>query len=111
MRSRQELIERALKELGVVAAGQTPDAEDVDVVEDEIDAVMSDLMVRNVYSWGDPDEYEDEAFIHLAKIIANSVARSFGVAPDDGVRIICEARLRMLIPVVLSGQPLRAEYY
>ncbi len=111
MKSRQELINRALVELGVVAAGQTAPAEDTAIVEAEIDAVMSDLASRNIWAWGDPDEFDDDAFIHLAKILANSVARAFGASPDEGLRINAETRLRLLDPPVLSGQHQRVEYY
>jgi hypothetical protein len=110
-KSRQELIERALQELGVVSAGQTAAAEDAALVEAEIDPVMSDLATRNVWQWGDPDEFEEDAFIHLAKLIGNSLARAYGVQPDEAKRLYCEGRLRLLSTVVLSGQPQRAEYY
>lgn len=111
MKSRQELIERALEELGVKAAGVTPSADDVEVIENEIDPVMSDLSTREVYQWGDPDEFDEDAFVHLALILANSKARVFGAAYDEGVRLRCEARLRQLQLTVLSGQTQTAEYF
>lgn len=111
MKTRQELINRALEELGVISAGQTASAEDVAVIENEIDAVMSDLSTRDVYQWGDPDEFDNDAFIHLALILANSKARVFGVAYDEGVRLRCEGRLRQLQPAVLSGQAQQADYF
>lgn len=107
----QELIDRVLVELGVIGAGQTAAAEDVALVTSEIDPVMSDLATRNIFTWGDPDEYEDDAFIHLAKIIANSLARAYGVEPDDGKRMYAESRLRLLQTTVLSGQNQKVEYY
>lgn len=111
MKSRQQLIERALEEVGVKAAGVTPDAEDVAVIENEIDPVMSDLSTRDVYQWGDPDEFDEDAFVHLALILANSKARVFGGAYDEGVRLRCEARLRNLQPILLSGQAQSVDYY
>lgn len=110
-KSRQELIDRALEELGVISAGQTASAEDVAVIENEIDVVMSDLSTRDVYQWGDPDEFDNDAFIHLALILANSKARPFGVPYDDNLRLRCEARLRQLQPILLSGQPQSVDYY
>lgn len=110
-KSRQELIERALEEVGVKAAGVTPDAEDVAVIENEIDPVMSDLATRGVYQWGDPDEFDNGAFIHLALLIANSKARVFGVPYDEGVRLQCERRLRQLELTTLSGQRQTTEYF
>lgn len=110
-KSRQELIERALEELGVKAAGVTPSADDVAVIENEIDPVMSDLATRDVYQWGDPDEFDNDAFIHLALILANSKARVFGGAYDDNLRLRCEARLRQLEPAILSGQAQTTDYF
>lgn len=110
-KSRQELIERALEELGVISAGQTASSEDTAVIESEIDPVMGDLATRNVWQWGSSDEFDDDAFIHLAKILANSKARVFGVAPDETVRLMCERRLRELMITTLSGQRQTVEYY
>lgn len=110
-KSRQALINRALEELGVVSAGQTPSDEDVAVIESEIDPVMSDLATRNIWQWGDPDEFEDDAFIHLAKLVAYSKARVFGVTPDETTRLMSESRLRQLNLSVLSGQRQTAEYF
>jgi len=111
MQSRQQLIDRALKELGIVAAGQSASAEDVAVIEAEIDPIMQDLSTRNIWQWGDPDEFDDNAVIHLAKILANSVARVFGMEPDESKRQYCEMRLRLLSPVEMSGQPQKSVYY
>lgn len=110
-KSRQALIERALEELGVKAAGVTPSAEDVAAIEREIDPVMSDLATRGIWQWGDADEFDDDAFVHLAKLLANSKARVFGVEPDETVRLMCEARLRQLDVANLSGQRQTSEYF
>lgn len=110
-KTKLELINRALVELGVIGAGQTAAAEDVALVDGDIDPVMSDLATRNIWVWGDPDEYDDDAFIHLAKILAFSVARAFGATPDENTRLNAETRLRLLDRPVLSGQNQSVEYY
>lgn len=110
-KSRQDLIERALEELGVIASGQDASAEDVAVIENEIDPVMSDLATRDIWQWGDSDEFDEDAFIHLAKLVAYSKARVFGVVPDETARLMGERRLRELNVTTLSGQRQTAEYY
>jgi hypothetical protein len=90
MQSRQALVKRALRKLKVLAAGQTPSAEDAKLVDDEI---------------------EDDAFVHLAEILANSVAGDFVRDSDENVRLMAEARLRELYAETLSGQTLKVEYY
>ena len=111
MKTREELVTRALQKLKVLAAGQSPSAEDAAAVDGDVLPIFADLSRRGVYSVGDPDEIEDEAFIHLADILANSVAADFGAAQDEGVRMAAERRLRVLGAQTLSGQVLRTNYF
>lgn len=106
-----QLVARALNKLGAVGAGQAPSAEDAALVEDEIAPLMDDLMVRGIYAWGDPDAIDDAAFLHVADLLANSVARDFGRQQDETLRLMAEKRLRELEPMVLSGQAQKAEYF
>ncbi len=110
-KTRNELVNRALKELGVVGSGQTAEAEDFDEIDDAVEPVMSDLATRDIWVWGNPDEYDDDAFDHLAVLLANARARAFGVQPDEQKRLLAEARLRGLKPTLLSGQPQPIEYF
>lgn len=111
MKSREELVNRALEELGVIAAGQAAEPEDAILIDREIEPILSDLATRQVYHWGDPDNIDDDAFVHLAVLLANSRARSFGTVPDERVRLMAEGRLRQLELVTLSGQPQQVEYF
>ncbi|WP_027039115.1 hypothetical protein [Mesorhizobium ciceri] len=111
MKTREQLVNRALQKLKVLAAGQTPSAEDAKVVDDDLEPVLSDLSTRNIYPYGDPDQIEDNAFVHLADILANSVAADFGRDQNDTVRLAAEARLRELTAQTLSGQALQVDYF
>lgn len=111
MKSREQLVTRALQKLKVLAAGQSPSAEDYQVVDDDLVPVLSDLSTRNIYPFGDPDQIEDNAFVHLADILANSVAADFGRDQNDTVRLAAEARLRELTAQTLSGQALQVDYF
>lgn len=111
MKTREELVNRALQKLKVLAAGQTPAAEDYAVVDNDLEPVLSDLSAREIYPFGDPDNIEDEAFVHLADILANSVAADFGREPSESVRIMAENRLRVLNREILSGQTLKVDYF
>lgn len=111
MKTREELVTRTLQKLKVLAAGQTPSAEDAQVVDNEIIPVLSDLATRDIYHFGDPDQIEDEAFVHLADVLAQSVAADFGRDQDESMRILAENRLRRIQAETLSYQPLRVEYF
>lgn len=111
MQSREALVNRALRELGVIGSGQQASAEDYAIVNQDVEPVMADLAKRNVWQWGDLDQIPDEALIHLAIILAGSAAAQFGIAADDIRRIYAEARLKELRTVPDAGDPIRAEYF
>ncbi len=109
--SREQLVLLALEELGVPGAGQTPSAEDKATVDNKLNSVMDDLALRGIYTWGDPDQTEDAAAIHLAVIMAQASARSFGQMSDESRRLMAESRLSGLRQTILSGQPQTVEWY
>lgn len=109
--SREQLVLLALGELGVPGAGQAPSAEDKATVDGKLNSVMDDLALRNIYTWGDPDQIEDAAAIHLAKIMAFASARSFGQPEDETARLASESRLRALQPMIATGQTQTTEYF
>lgn len=111
MRSREDLVKRALQKLRVVGAGQAPEAEDYQLVDAAVPSVLSELSKRNIYPYGDPDQLEDDAFEHLATCLAQACADDFGVAADEGIRIRAENRLREITAETLSYQPLQATYF
>ncbi|PBB75205.1 hypothetical protein CK227_10460 [Mesorhizobium sp. WSM4308] len=111
MKSREQLVNRALQKLKVLAAGQSPSAEDYKVVDDDLEPVLSDLSSRGIYPFGNPDEIEDEAFLYLATCLAQSSAQDFGRDPDPNQVAFAEARLRELNTQKLSGQPLQVDYF
>lgn len=108
MISKQQLIQRALQKNGVAEPAAAADVALVDAV---IPPVMDSLASRGIYQWGDPDEYDPGASEYLAGLLANATARDFGLAFDPQLESYLEGRLRQLEPVILSGQPQRAEYF
>lgn len=111
MKSREQLVNRALQKLRVLGAGQTASAEDYKVVDDVVEPVLSELSTRSVYGYGNPDKIEDDAFEHLATCVAQATAPDFGLEPDEGLRLMAETRLREISAQTLSYQPARTEYF
>lgn len=109
--SREQWVLGALQELSVVGAGQTPSAEDAKTVDDRIQSVISDLSIRAVWSIGNPDSIDDQAYNHLCIILAQAVASQFGIAPDEMARVMAEGRLKELRRPVDAGDPIRALYF
>jgi hypothetical protein len=110
-KSREELVNRALAKLKVVAAGQQASAEDYQVANDMVETTLAELSARSIYAYGDPDKIEDECFEHLATILAQDCAADFGVAEDAGLRLRAESRLREIGAETLSYQPLQGQYF
>jgi hypothetical protein len=110
-RTRDQLVNRALQELRVVGAGQSAAAEDTSFVNDEVEPLMADLASRAIYYWGEDNEVPDEAFSHLAVLLANSVAGAFGQSQSEEKRLLAERRLRNLNLYSLSGQTASTEYF
>ena len=88
--SRAQLVTRALRVLGVVPAGQTPDAEDASVVDDLVIPLLARLNAEkityhvdqegNVTQLDDPDAIPAKAFMDVAILLADVAKQDFGIA-------------------------------
>lgn len=110
-KSREDLVNQALDNLGALPSNGAAEAEDYDAVDSAVETVMSDLASRGIWQWGDPDQIDEDAFEHLAGLLAQARADRFGKAPDEGKRLLLESRLRQLSPTFLSGQPQQVDYF
>jgi len=117
-RTRRDLIDRALSELGVIAAGQTPSAEDVSAVDQLVDAVCDELSTREIVyidAPGEPGpdggEIEPGVFLPLASWLANVAAPDFGAQYSPEVEAALETRLRRITATRPTYQPMQAEHF
>lgn len=85
MKTRTNLIHRALRNLGVLPAGQTPSDEEYDSVDTIIDSIVDELTQRDVYFLQDADAIPDEAFLPLGHILASACRAEFGLANDPAL--------------------------
>jgi hypothetical protein len=85
MKDRQDLIYRALRNLGALPQGQSPSAEDYQSISDIVDCVIAELeALDNVYI-ASADAIEDEHFLALGHIVAWKAAPEFGAASDQAL--------------------------
>jgi hypothetical protein len=85
MKDRQDLIYRALRNLGALPMGQAPSAEDYQSISDIVDCVIAELeALDNVYI-ASADAIEDEYFLALGHIVAWKAAPEFGAASDQAL--------------------------
>lgn len=116
-KTRTDLINQALADLGVLAAGQTPDAEDNDAVDKYIDPLIAELASRDLPQVDDSDAIPLEWFLPLAILLASEAATEFGMsglptseANPDPVAT-AERRLREVAYARPTGEPQRTEYF
>jgi hypothetical protein len=81
-RTRTDLVNKALYNLGVTPSGQTPGIEEYNTVNDLVDGVIEDLIERDIYYLVDVDAVPVAPFIHIAHILAYVAAPEFGAAGD-----------------------------
>lgn len=91
-KTRSDLIERALKNLGALPQGQTASAEDSQSMDAFIDPLIETLNQRGIVYIGDSENIPDEYFLPLGECLAFVASPEFGASLDP-------ARLNM------SGRP------
>lgn len=105
-RTRRQLVEAALANLGILAAGQTPPAEDFDAVDDHVEPLLAWLEMTDILDLEDPNEIPLEFFSAVATLLADDAALEFGLtgvppspsspnpvmAALDAIRLVTYAR-------------------
>ncbi|MCC0807512.1 hypothetical protein FPV16_14950 [Methylobacterium sp. W2] len=79
-RTRQDLIELVLQNLGVLAAGQSAAAEDRQTVNARVDPKLSELGRREVFVGLNADSLDDAVFLYVADILTFACATPFGIS-------------------------------
>lgn len=110
--TRSALIYQALRNLGVLAEGQTPTAETMQTVDAAVNPTIAELnalgivYVPDVGSVGPTGgEIEDALFLPIAHFLADNCKAAFGLAEDPALYVLrnqAEVTLRRI------GRPARA---
>lgn len=95
-KTRDQLIERALKSIGVLEPGEAPSAEDYDTIDDLIDPLIAQLAEDSIATIQDPDNIELALFIPLARLLANAAGPDFGSPINEEAKRIYQRELRRL---------------
>jgi hypothetical protein len=86
-RTQTDLILEALANLGVLAAGQAPDVEDVQYVQEKLDSIFRMLAGLDIAYIADANNIPGALFSPLADIVAGECAAKFGCSPDDFTKL------------------------
>lgn len=105
-KTRAELIDQCLTNLGVIAEGQSISAQDVEKMDTVVDPALSELSALDIYYVQDAGEIgpdggalEDSAFLSLASYIANAACAAFNLPADqklEALALLAEQKLRTL---------------
>lgn len=105
-KTRAELINQGLQNLGVIAEGQSISDQEVDKMDAIVDPALAELARLDIYyvqdagSIGPTDgAIEDEAFLAVADYIANRACASFNLPADQKLQALAslaEGKLRTI---------------
>jgi hypothetical protein len=116
-KTRNDLVNQALRNLGVLAAGQTADAEDFQAADGHIDQVIASLSARDIVTVDDDDAIPAEWFDPLAVLVADDAAMEFGLAgvpasPGAANPVLsAENSLRLMVRGRPTYEPLKVNYF
>lgn len=118
-KTRAELIDQALINLGVIAEGQSIEGDLVDKMDKVVDPALAELSELDVYYTQDPGEIgptagaiEDSAFLSLAAYIANAACSAFNLPADtklQALSLIAEQKLITLTRPARTRRTLRID--
>ncbi len=87
-RTSQDLVNEALANLGVLAAGQAVDPEDFNYVNGKLDSILRKIAALEIAYVPDPQNIPGEWFSDLADIVAGECCTKFGATDSDYVKLI-----------------------
>ena len=114
MKTRVELVHEALKNLGYLPEGVTPDAETYAMVDGRLDGVLEELQAKDILYVPDSDEFKEEHFGPLGHILANACKARFGAPGDSGFQAEADKAERDLNAIEAqpyTGAILKTQYF
>jgi hypothetical protein len=110
-----ELATRVLKDLGLVAAEETPSAADLSWAVETVESEVQMLNAKGIPIWnGSEVEVPQEYLTALSRRLGLAVGPSFGlmsIADAEQMMPVAEANLRILGSTPGTGVVMQAEYF
>lgn len=105
-RTQADLLQEVLENLGVLAAGQTPEIEDLGRVSEKLPSIISLLSATEVVYIPDINNIPDEFFIPLSNCVAYQCKAKFGISGDAAAQIDQDYQVALLqFRVMNRGRP------
>ncbi len=113
-KTRAQLIDQALINLGIIQPGQTTTPENIAKMDTIVDPAIAELRDLDIYyvqdagSIGPVDgEIEDSAFLSLAAYIANASCAAFNLPADSKLHVLSQQAEAKLITLSAPARTLR----
>lgn len=106
--TRRNLVDQALRDLGVLPANATPSSADVATVDAKVDGVIRRLERVDLVSIPDDDDIDESIFHPVAIFLADACKSEFGASQVDVAG--AEATLRKIVRVGPDYSVLRGEF-
>lgn len=113
-KTRAELINQALVNLGIIATGQAVSAEDVQKMDTIVDPALAELAALDIYYTQDAGEIgpsdgaiEDSAYLSLAAYVANAACAAFNLPADEKLLALALLAEKKLITLAAPARTLR----
>ncbi len=110
-----ELATRVLKDLGLIAAEETPSAADLNWAVETVESEVTMLNAKGIPVWnGSEVEVPQEYLTALSRRIGLAIGPSYGLvsqAQAEQAMLLAENNLRVLAQTPPTGAALEAEYF
>lgn len=95
-RTQSDLLQEVLENLGVLAAGQTPEREDLARVSEKLSSIVATLGATEVVAIPDINNIPDEWFIPLSNCVAYYCKAKFGITGDAAAEVDNDYQIALL---------------
>jgi hypothetical protein len=110
-KTRDDLKERAAKNLAIIEPGEALSTEDAETFDSLIDPLVAQLAADEIVYIADTEEIELEYFLPLASLLANMAGPDFGTAINDAAKLRDEQTLRRMASSRGTAEVLKTVYY
>lgn len=113
-KTRRQLVDQALDNLGALPTGQTPSAEDVARMDGYVDPVIEELAEKRIVEVDDLQAIPAAWFLPLSYLLSGAAAAAFGAANDPRILLLAKEgrtslhEMMQTVPTYNRAQP---EYF
>ena len=109
VKTRTQLIHRALSAIGALEPGDAPSTEDFNTMDNLVDPLIAQLAADQVFFVDDADEIPVSVFIPLANLLGNMAGPDFGSPVNEDAQKRDETTLRRIASTKPTYAPLKQQ--